>query len=283
LALGNQVDPEVKIGVGMIVGNLARSDSHCTALLEEGVLELVKQFLGIADGRIQHLGLGAIRNLSVPPQNRKLIADSGVITSCAKVLESRNAHVLFLNMGVLRTLILQSAATATAFMEAEGVEKLMIFFSQDLADEHLRIRYEAGRVLAALFVSLPAFESVSSLMTQGGLKGPIFLVQSTYAILQQEGMRALQTLVQTEIHQQGILEAEGATEALVKLLDKEKDNELLTMLVRVVKKLTEKEGGAGREAFKKIETTATKLTELSNQTTDGALKALIQTTITQLS
>jgi len=72
-----------------------------------------------------------------------------------------------------------------------ALEHLMVFFSQEIPDEHKRIQFEAGRVVAALVYKLPNPDPV---IKEDGIKALRILTQSTYQLLQQEGMRALHSL-----------------------------------------------------------------------------------------
>lgn len=62
--LGHE-DENVKTYTAMIVGNIARKDEYCTRLIEEGALPILKGLCGEKD-RIQHLVLGALRNIAIP-------------------------------------------------------------------------------------------------------------------------------------------------------------------------------------------------------------------------
>eukprot|EP01102_Stenamoeba_stenopodia_P008592 TRINITY_DN2490_c0_g1_i4.p1 TRINITY_DN2490_c0_g1~~TRINITY_DN2490_c0_g1_i4.p1 ORF type:complete len:747 (-),score=241.98 TRINITY_DN2490_c0_g1_i4:1943-4183(-) len=228
MSFGEVEDPEAKLGVGMLLGNLARRDDNCRTLMNEGIIPFANKFLQVPDSRVVHLGLGIIRNLSILQENRIKIAEAdNVIQLLGKVLESRNAHVLFLNMGVIRTLVLSSVKCAEGFIASGALEHLMVFFSQEIPDEHKRIQFEAGRVVAALVYKLPNPDPV---INNDGIKALRILIQSTYQLLQQEGMRALHSLAKYNAkHRKPVAEGEGVAAILNLLTSTDAETKLLSI------------------------------------------------------
>lgn len=90
LGLLQQSDLDILISATMIIGNVARSgvsvslgfsslccltqcgltDEHSIKLVEAGVANALAQIVQHKDTRLQQLGAGALRNLSLPLQNK---------------------------------------------------------------------------------------------------------------------------------------------------------------------------------------------------------------------
>ena len=58
-------DENVKTYTAMIVGNISRTDEYCIRLVKAGAIPILKKMCE-EGARIQHLALGALRNIAIP-------------------------------------------------------------------------------------------------------------------------------------------------------------------------------------------------------------------------
>lgn len=65
IKLGKHEDQNVKTYTAMILGNISRKDEYCERLLKAGAIPILTD-LCKEDARVQHLALGALRNIAIP-------------------------------------------------------------------------------------------------------------------------------------------------------------------------------------------------------------------------
>eukprot|EP01103_Thecamoeba_quadrilineata_P012615 TRINITY_DN3298_c0_g1_i1.p1 TRINITY_DN3298_c0_g1~~TRINITY_DN3298_c0_g1_i1.p1 ORF type:complete len:423 (+),score=106.66 TRINITY_DN3298_c0_g1_i1:537-1805(+) len=207
---------DFKIRSAFILGNLARGDENCVKLMDEGIVSVVLNLIETADARVQHSGLGIVRNLSISAGHRQILAEAGIIQKLINLLGSRNAHVLFAVIGILRHFLVLGDSICQDFIQRKGLTNILPFATELNLEEHKRIVYETARVLAALIISLNDPEPV--LKEKEVLKPIVQLVQSDYEVLQLEGARALSRIADFEEHRNELAEIEGVAEAVAKLV-----------------------------------------------------------------
>jgi len=256
---------EHKIQASVVLGNLARGDENCITLAKDGLVPVLLNLLETADARVQHLGLGIARNLSLPAGHRQKLLDAGILQKLIALLGSRNAHVLLMVVGLIRHFILLGPQVCLNFIEKNGLSLLLPFATELNVEEHKRILYESARVLAALILTLDTPELV--MKDTDILKPLVQLVQSDYEILQLEGLRAISRLADFEEYKCIVAKAEGlgtilasrvsssnkqVEEASFEAIEKLVFDEGIKEQVRTIQPYLQTEGNVSLERKKKL-------------------------------
>jgi len=199
----------VIVHAAMSVGNLARKDENCIEIVKLGALQPLFDLVSHKDTRVQHISLGAIRNLSLSPTNKPLVVETGIFSLCGSpFIDGLNGHVLYGAIGVWKSLVNGGDIYANKFMEAGGLKACLTLCKKEVLEGGERIHYESARIVA-LLAEKP--DHLVALITQEGIFCLLKLIQSSYPLLQFEGAKALLKLCElsehhTTIIQQGLLE-----------------------------------------------------------------------------
>eukprot|EP01100_Stratorugosa_tubuloviscum_P006597 TRINITY_DN2830_c0_g1_i1.p1 TRINITY_DN2830_c0_g1~~TRINITY_DN2830_c0_g1_i1.p1 ORF type:complete len:595 (+),score=238.78 TRINITY_DN2830_c0_g1_i1:62-1846(+) len=212
LQYSKQTEFQQLISIAMMFGNLARTTSYCKRLIELGAIDLCIEFLKMPDSRLHQYALGTLRNLAILEDNKHILIERGVMRALISTLRSLNGHVLFANFGLLRHLISITETAAEIFTSNGGMDLLCPFLTE-LQDEHYRLIYESSRVIAALVLKVLNVEPV---LSQGGDRGLVKLIDSKYDLLQTEGLQAILKISTNEIFR-GKLANNKVQEPLIKL------------------------------------------------------------------
>jgi len=191
----------------MIIANIARRDDHCITLVDSGAVELLAKLLLVQDARLQQMVTGALRNLAIPVVNKAKVAKGGVLPPLISCLSSTNAHVMFSAIGTIKALF-GAPENRKTFVDLGGLESLIkikdaIIIDASQNDEQegpkkpkdLRVQYEAARTLAILTEEVSARSSIVAGEGIGLLK---LLLESSFELLQTEGLKAVQNLMTNE-------------------------------------------------------------------------------------
>lgn len=190
LMLMRHVDLEVRLHSSMTLGNIIRSEEKCHQLLQEGVLERLVEIAQEEDSRLQHFAASAIRNLSIPESLRQRIGTApNVIESLVSLMDSQSAHTLFSCILAIKVLTKGREDVTKIFFTVKGFEKLIEVFERNLVANQQRIHFEGARILVTLAETKAEYRHL--VVTSGGLKGIRFLLESSFALLHNEGLRVL--------------------------------------------------------------------------------------------
>ncbi|KAL6080452.1 Vacuolar protein 8 [Balamuthia mandrillaris] len=227
-------DIDIQLNAAMTVGNLARNDEHCRQLAKRGALPPLIQLLSSQDGRVQHLATGAIRNLAILMENKKIMVEEGVLKPLIELLPSTIAHVKFTAILALNSLM-RLVENRIKFVEAGGLAPLIeikdaiIIDARDkqensAEEKDLRIQLEAGRLLAILTAENGNIQE--EIIEKGGLGLLKFLLESSFDILQLEGVQAVNYLsMNNEQHCKMIAESD-IFELLLRLVTQAKSEKV---------------------------------------------------------
>ena len=85
-------------------------DTNCKALIKnEQLVPSLFDYAHHKDKRIAHLALGAVRNLSIPAENKEILVAAGVFDKCLipvlKNPDQRNPHLQYAVVGTIRSLV----------------------------------------------------------------------------------------------------------------------------------------------------------------------------------
>ena len=172
-------DELIRLYATMTVSNLARSDTNCKALLDAGVMtDLVRQCRD-SNVQAQHLAATTIRNLAIPrtsagdpakrereerdlpsthalaEAHKELISRTApdVFLALVGQLESTNPHVLWGSVYAIKVLSAGGQAICQQIVDAHGVEAVLHLYSRELGEECKKILFEAGRLIANLYLA----------------------------------------------------------------------------------------------------------------------------------
>ncbi|KAF9438965.1 hypothetical protein BGZ76_002258 [Entomortierella beljakovae] len=208
------------------IGNVARSDLHCTRLVHEfhATEPLIHVVRKAKDLKAVHAASGLLQNLALPDKNKEILGDAGVIQACFPLLKKDNAVPLQANVvGIFKRLCRNSSnntvrvisgrepfETLSSPSESEGEIETPLSTLVDLIrrTDEFPIKSEGTRILCSLIKTVWGNESmkgfgVASVTTlqQTLNKDDVVLQISAmtrnpkYVVLQNEGIIALTLLV----------------------------------------------------------------------------------------
>eukprot|EP01112_Ceratiomyxa_fruticulosa_P012234 TRINITY_DN3381_c0_g2_i5.p1 TRINITY_DN3381_c0_g2~~TRINITY_DN3381_c0_g2_i5.p1 ORF type:complete len:623 (+),score=130.80 TRINITY_DN3381_c0_g2_i5:162-2030(+) len=242
-------DADILLGLFMVFGNLARNDEQCIDMVEEGIHDIIittiKNYPN--DQRILHLGLTALRNLSIAPVNRQPIFSSGVLEVTVSSLSAPNQVIQFAAIGVLKNIIVGNEVASNSFLELGGLQPLLDLSRDEgpklevdpsssprSSKKDSRVQYESTRLLIRLLT-----EKEEQVLAVSGDK-IIYPLQnlliSSFPILQQEGALALQSLSKT--HGKLIAQDQDSLKSMLVFLSNPSTpiiNDLLQTLINAIK------------------------------------------------
>lgn len=251
-------------------------DENCVKLVDAGAAQLLGQLLLVKDPRLQQLAAGALRNLAIPAQNKvrarkpvrwcvcgrdftntlfpgvcaqAKVAESGVFPGLIACLSSTNAHAMFAAIGAIKALLV-TPENRRKFIALEGLEAIIRIKDAIIIDatqqddpdaarkpKDQRIQYEAARTLAVLTEEESARDEIVRL---GGVGLLHFLLDSSFEILQNEGLRALRHLVHhREAESRPKLVEDGLIDVVLNGLTKTKSDDVVLGLVALLSALAD--------------------------------------------
>lgn len=192
----------------LAIGNFARTDSHCTDMVERGVM---KKLIGILaknngsedDMRLQHALLSALRNLVIPKPNKAAVVADGLVETILPMLDIHQPPVVFKLLGTLRMTIDGQESLAMELLQNQKLIEQLILWSKTI-DYHAGVSAESLRLIAWLikhaykdkttetsakklddknlrkFIQIP--DAVNSLVT---------MLNSSHVVMQNEALIAL--------------------------------------------------------------------------------------------
>eukprot|EP00026_Physarum_polycephalum_P002239 Phypoly_transcript_02244.p1 GENE.Phypoly_transcript_02244~~Phypoly_transcript_02244.p1 ORF type:complete len:624 (-),score=117.12 Phypoly_transcript_02244:213-2084(-) len=200
MKLAKADDPTVRMSGIMVINNLARSDDSCDQLIQQGacsaVVDAMETFPG--DQRIAHVGLSALRNLSIPAKTKKQVVDSGALDLAVKHLSTMNQPIQFEAIGILKCLLLDKQTlndeNTNKFIELGGVPLILTRATNQNIDalneaegKDPRVMYESARLLCRLVAN----EEIQKNVGTAVVTPFITLLTSNFAMLKLEGAQAL--------------------------------------------------------------------------------------------
>ncbi|KDN47568.1 hypothetical protein K437DRAFT_94222 [Tilletiaria anomala UBC 951] len=208
---GTNRDDLVSIAL-LTLGNLARKDSHCVAMIEQhDVGTLLAPVLADeqVDVKVAHGLVGLLKNLAIPAQNKERIGSLGVIEAVGRFLEPSKDMVQplqFGTVGLLKHLCTGSIANAVRLANGPVLHALL---AVNRRTDDVPTRMESTRVLfnivktlwsvrdadsgstttvaaavAAAKAAIMRFETAEALceMVRNGVKYPILVNEGVIAL-----------------------------------------------------------------------------------------------------
>jgi hypothetical protein len=175
------------------------------------------------------------------------VANSGVFPGLIACLSSTNAHAMFAAIGAVKALIV-TPENRQKFVALEGLEGIIRIKDAIIIDatqqddpeaakkpKDQRIQYEAARTLALLTEEESARDQIVQLAGVGLLH---FLLDSSFEILQNEGLKALKHLVNKEENRAKLVE-DGLIDVVLNGLTKTKSDDVVLGLLAILSTLAD--------------------------------------------
>lgn len=138
----------------LAIGNFARTDSHCTDMVERGVMKKLIAILAKNNGceddmRLQHALLSALRNLVIPKPNKAAVVADGLVETILPMLDIHQPPVVFKLLGTLRMTIDGQESLAMELLQNQKLIEQLILWSKTI-DYHAGVSAESLRLIAWL-------------------------------------------------------------------------------------------------------------------------------------
>ncbi|XP_033219171.1 rap1 GTPase-GDP dissociation stimulator 1 [Belonocnema kinseyi] len=191
-------DEDLQVTAVLAMGNFARADTHCEHMVDQGVhLKLLKLLSKnnknkCGDIRFQHDLLSALRNLVIPTKNKSTVLAGGLIDVLIPMLDIPTFPVVFKLLGTLRIVIGGQQETAILLGKNSDLIKKAVEWSG--TEDHPGVQGEANRLLAWLIINSRHNEVVDSVIKHGGVKRLVKMLNSKYALMQNEALLSLNIL-----------------------------------------------------------------------------------------
>ncbi|XP_024153757.1 rap1 GTPase-GDP dissociation stimulator 1 isoform X1 [Oryzias melastigma] len=184
---------QLQLSGALAIANFARNDSNCVKMLELGVvphiLALLEKHVDEGDVSVQHAGLSALRNLAIPAINKVRMLEDGVTERIKSLLRTDMPPVQFKLLGTLRMMV--DGQEEAALMLGGDAVLLARIIEWCEAKDHVGVRGEASRLLAALIRHSRNPEVVRAVAKEGGIQQLISMATSEHVIMQNEALVAL--------------------------------------------------------------------------------------------
>lgn len=212
----NSKDRDDLVSTAMLaIGNLARKDSHCIALVHEHGLvpSLTSNLIPETDIKVSHATVCLLKNLAIPPENKRLIGQSndllGRLTFFLSEKMDKVQPLQFAAVGLLKHLCASCIGNAVALsVRRDALDELLCLLQRT---DDVPTRMEGTRALVTTIKSLWSAsphdqagernEAKRLLVTEPVISSLSEMVRgsSKYPVLVNEGILAL-TLLASEEH-----------------------------------------------------------------------------------
>ncbi|XP_011694899.1 PREDICTED: rap1 GTPase-GDP dissociation stimulator 1 [Wasmannia auropunctata] len=191
------VDEDLQITAVLAMGNVARTDTHCKRMVEQGIHRKLLKILeknGSKSGdiRCQHALLSALRNLVIPAENKSLILADGLIDVLYPMLEIPTFPVVFKLLGTLRIVIDGQKEAAISLGRREDLIKRAVEWCG--TDDHPGVQGEANRLIAWLINNSRDKQIALSIIKHGAVRHLVNMLLAQHALMQNEAILGLTIL-----------------------------------------------------------------------------------------
>ncbi|OGM40642.1 GTP-binding protein [Aspergillus bombycis] len=153
-----RTEDQLQICSCVMLGNLARSDETCQAMVRD--LNIHRDLISIvtsdARGAVLHAALGFLKNLAIAGDNRLYLGQAGIIPAVSRLWEYETVpQVQFAATSIVRQVIIASFENVSHLLEiSPGDEHHGTYLSQLLSlfekTDSTPIRTEIGRIIASI-------------------------------------------------------------------------------------------------------------------------------------
>ncbi|XP_012539505.1 rap1 GTPase-GDP dissociation stimulator 1 [Monomorium pharaonis] len=190
-------DEDLKITAILAMGNVARTDTHCKRMVEQGIhrklLKILKSNGNKAgDIRCQHATLSALRNLVIPAENKSLVLADGLIDVLYPMLEIPTFPVVFKLLGTLRIVIDGQREAAISLGQKEDLIKRTVEWCS--TKDHPGVQGEANRLIAWLMDNSRDKQIALSIIKHGAVQHLVNMLLAEHLLMQNEAVLSLISL-----------------------------------------------------------------------------------------
>ncbi|XP_067133424.1 rap1 GTPase-GDP dissociation stimulator 1-like isoform X2 [Centruroides vittatus] len=187
-------DDNLQIAGSLAAGNFARKDEHCIQMVKDGVpkhLLLLLQNHSGKDGdiRLQHAILSALRNLSIPLQNKPLLIELGVVEKILPMVDVETFPVVFKLLGTIRMLVDKQDKIANSL--GENIPFIQRLIGWCTTEDHPGVKGESTRLLAWLVKNCSSKTVLMNLLKENALPYLVNMLNSEHEVMQNEALTAL--------------------------------------------------------------------------------------------
>lgn len=191
------VDEDLQITAVLAMGNVARTDTHCKRMVEQGIHRKLLKILERNDSksgdiRCQHALLSALRNLVIPADNKSLILADGLIDVLYPMLEIPTFPVVFKLLGTLRIVIDGQREAAVSLGRREDLIKRAVEWCG--IEDHPGVQSEANRLIAWLINNSRDKQIALSIIKYGAVQHLVDMLLAQHALMQNEAILGLTIL-----------------------------------------------------------------------------------------
>ncbi|CBF79301.1 putative GTP binding protein [Aspergillus nidulans FGSC A4] len=209
----NSPEDQLQICACVMLGNLARSDEICVAMVKEQKIheELIAVLNSNARGAALHSALGFLKNLAIASDNRIIIGKAGIVPAIARLWAYETIPQVQLSAtSITRQLVNSSVENISRLLEPAEGEEAQSYLSLLLAlfkrTDSIPIKTEMGRIAAAICRTLiPRYKAagdcvLESLFTHKDIALPLgaMVTQTQWPVVRSEGWFALALMASTK-------------------------------------------------------------------------------------
>ncbi|KAL4976533.1 armadillo-type protein [Aspergillus desertorum] len=199
-------EDQLQICACVMLGNLARSDEVCVAMVKELKIheELIAVLNSKARGAALHAALGFLKNLAIASDNRIIMGEAGIMAAVARLWAYETVpQVQLAATSITRQLVISSVENISRLLELAERKESQTYLSLLLElfekTDSTPIKTEIGRITASICRTLiPASNAagdhlLDSLFTHEGIAVPLgaMVKQTQWPVVRSEGWFAL--------------------------------------------------------------------------------------------
>ncbi|KAL4994803.1 armadillo-type protein [Aspergillus recurvatus] len=206
-------EDQLQICACVMLGNLARSDEVCVAMVNELKIheELIAVLNSNARGAALHSALGFLKNLAIASDNRIIIGEAGIVPAVARLWAYETVpQVQLAATSITRQLVISSVENIGRLLEPPEGKEAQTYLSLLLAlfekTDSTPIKTEIGRITVSICRTLiskcntAGDPLLDSLFTHKGIALPLgaMVTQTQWPVVRSEGWFALALMASTK-------------------------------------------------------------------------------------
>ena len=207
--------PQIQLCSCIVLGNLARDDATCVAMVSRIALhkDLISITSSSPDVQVVHSALSFLRNLALPPENKEVLGQSGLIEALTRFWTlDYMPQISHAAAAVIRQLVIGSMANIEKLMAplstdpespAHSRTYISLLLSLFERNDEVAVKMEVARTIAAILRCINSFDSQGMLPKEVALRRlysghpdigkPLgtMVKQSRYLVVRSEGWFAM--------------------------------------------------------------------------------------------
>ncbi|KAL4987153.1 armadillo-type protein [Aspergillus falconensis] len=206
-------EDQLQICACIMLGNLARSDEVCVAMVKE--LKIHEDLIALLNSNVRgaalHSALGFLRNLAIASDNRIIMGEAGIVPAVAPLWAYETVpQVQLAATSITRQLVISSIENIGRLLEPTEGKEAQTYLSLLLAlfekTDSTPIKTEIGRITASICRTLiskcntAGGHLLNSLFTHKGIALPLgaMVTQTQWPVVRSEGWFALALMASTK-------------------------------------------------------------------------------------